>query len=202
MAYRDALAVLTAGIEPYSQNAAALVKTVQYFQPDAAIVVVDASGERTYPDLDHVVFADHKTGGYAEALNIAAYHSDAEWMVFVNTDVVCQGEFSRVLSGLQPGIYGNCMMRRDRLRPWLDGWIMAIHRVVWDTVGEFDDNFQAGAFEDADYCWRALDAGFPIASVGLPFVHLQKHTRYGNDGFWQKREDNWRYLLRKHGGAL
>ena len=46
-----------------------------------------------------------------------------------------------------------------------------IPRSVWNTVGELDESFRIGMFEDDDYSKRVRDAGFRIVTAEDCFVH-------------------------------
>ncbi|NOZ78763.1 MAG: glycosyltransferase [Acidobacteria bacterium] len=47
----------------------------------------------------------------------------------------------------------------------------AMRRDVWEEVGELDERFEVGMFEDDDYCRRAWKAGFEIRCLRDCFVH-------------------------------
>jgi len=192
------IVVLTVGIDPYENNTQRLVNSIAEHEPDIPIVVVDAAAEPPYPDYDFVFRLDKRPSGFAAGLNIAATLTDADWMVMVNNDTEAKAPFAWRLETLTPGVYGNYMMH-ERGRKWLDGWIMVIHREVWRRVGRFDENFLAGAYEDADYCFRAEALGYPVDEIAMPFVHHELHTRFDNPEFWEKRQANYEYLWSKHG---
>jgi len=189
--------VLTVGIDPYENNTKRLVESLTRYEPDAGLVIVDAAASPPYPRHHYVYRLNKRPSGFAAGLNVAANLSAAEWMVMVNNDVEFTGQFSEQLAALVPGVYGNHMMREYGWPEWLDGWVMAIHRQVWEACGEWDENFKAGAFEDADYCWRARDAGFPVKEIRLPIIHHDSHTRFTNPDFWRVRAENMGYLREK-----
>jgi GT2 family glycosyltransferase len=51
-------------------------------------------------------------------------------------------------------------------------------RSVWETVGEFDECFRIGMFEDDDYSLRVRQAGFHVVAAEDCFVH-----HFGNASF-------------------
>jgi hypothetical protein len=46
-----------------------------------------------------------------------------------------------------------------------------IPRAVWEKVGELDERFEVGMFEDDDYSHRLAKAGYRIVSAEDCFVH-------------------------------
>jgi len=69
----------------------------------------------------------------------------------------------------------------ERVRParwgqWLEvpnisGVCMLIRRAVIEEVGEFDERFGYGTFEDNDFCLRARQAGFRVLVAAEVFIH-------------------------------
>ncbi len=54
----------------------------------------------------------------------------------------------------------------------------AISRRIWDEVGELDEHFGIGMFEDDDYCVRIRNAGYRIVTAEDCFIH-----HFGNGSF-------------------
>jgi len=141
-------------------------------------------------------------GSYAQSINELgdAFMKETldQWFLPMNADVSCTGPFSDFLDTLDPNIlYGPTVNTRGALS-WLDGWLYIISRQVWEKVGRFDENFKIACFEDADYSWRARDAGVDVAKVsGLPFKHHQASPRMRVPNFWKIRKENQSYLRDK-----
>jgi GT2 family glycosyltransferase/tetratricopeptide (TPR) repeat protein/SAM-dependent methyltransferase len=53
----------------------------------------------------------------------------------------------------------------------LVGFCLLIRRAVIDQIGPLDERFGIGCFEDDDFCWRALAAGFRAVIARDAFVH-------------------------------
>ncbi len=60
---------------------------------------------------------------------------------------------------------------RVRRSPMVTGMAMLIRREVVDTIGEFDERFGIGGFEDTDFCTRAALAGFRAGIAEGVFLH-------------------------------
>lgn len=61
---------------------------------------------------------------------------------------------------------------------FLSGFCIVIPRQAWDRVGEFDEQFFPGNFEDNDWCDRARDAGYALGIVPGAFVHHHGSATY------------------------
>jgi N-acetylglucosaminyl-diphospho-decaprenol L-rhamnosyltransferase len=51
------------------------------------------------------------------------------------------------------------------------GVAFAVRRAVFERIGNFDEAFRIGQFEDADFFRRARLAGFKTGVVGACFIH-------------------------------
>jgi len=164
-----------------------LVEEIQKFEPDYPVAV-----EVAYPGK----------GSYAASINnlarrwIEDYPEDP-WFFPMNADVSMISPFdTETWNAPKDKLYGCTVNTRGDLM-WLDGWIYMISRKVWETVGEFDENFKIACFEDADYTWRAVKAGIGIAKVTLPFLHHRASPRMRVPDFWKIRKENQAYLIEK-----
>lgn len=52
-----------------------------------------------------------------------------------------------------------------------NGICFMIDRRVLDKIGNFDETFRIGQFEDTDFFWRARQAGFRLGTTGASFLH-------------------------------
>jgi GT2 family glycosyltransferase/glycosyltransferase involved in cell wall biosynthesis len=55
--------------------------------------------------------------------------------------------------------------------PMLALYCAAMRREVWEAVGELDERFEVGMFEDDDYCRRIRRAGYELRCLEDAFVH-------------------------------
>jgi GT2 family glycosyltransferase len=51
------------------------------------------------------------------------------------------------------------------------GVCFAVRSTVFESIGNFDENFRVGQFEDTDFFRRAHNAGFSSATIGASFIH-------------------------------
>ena len=77
-----------------------------------------------------------------------------------------------------------------RARPvdWVTGAFVAFPRALFDKIGGFDEDYFM-YYEDADYCLRAREAGFP--SYFLPSaqaVHVAPYSDRGDAPDWLRQE--------------
>jgi GT2 family glycosyltransferase len=110
---------------------------------------------------------------------------------------------TEIIKELRPDtIYGNEWKysydgMEDGLPAVVDSAYLLIPRKVWDAVGKFDPQMDA-AFEEVDYCIRAIDKGYRLDVVNLPITHLNLHTRRELEGYDQRWEATRRYFHHKH----
>lgn len=216
-------AIIIVTMDKWEEYVIPYIKSIRDFE-DSTIVVINNGMNRPIPahlldDFDNVIvgnawkkYSPETPVSYAEAINhglwwiseIEKSTGRFDWIVISNDDVLLEGEFSKWLRGIDINrIYGDRLHYSskyfDNKYPWVDGWIYYLHRTVIDNVGKFDENFEAAGFEDADYCWRAVEKGYHINKINLPFRHLKKHTRKEVEDYKNKRLKNMRYLIKKHG---
>jgi len=74
---------------------------------------------------------------------------------------------------------------------YVTGAAFAIRRVVWETVGSFDEAFYPAYYEDADYCYRARRHGYEIVCVSAA-----RATHLFSSQEWQA--DTLKYAANHH----
>jgi GT2 family glycosyltransferase len=60
----------------------------------------------------------------------------------------------------------------------LSGLCLLMHRTVWQRIGDFDERFGHGNFEDDDYCLRARLLGYRLLIARDAFLHHEGHATF------------------------
>ncbi|MFC4077974.1 glycosyltransferase family 2 protein [Salinithrix halophila] len=82
----------------------------------------------------------------------------------------------------------------------LSGFCLAIPRRIWEEVGEWDERFGLGTYEDDDYSYRVRKAGYRLIVAGDTYVHhfgSRSFRRRGRAEFLKILAQNRHYFLRK-----
>ena len=145
-----------------------------------SMVIIDNASTPPYPDYSQRVMRVERMG-YGAALNKGA-SGNWDWLLCCNNDCLCTGDVFKEIKTLRPDtIYGNEWKysydgMQDGLPAVVDSAYLLIPRQIWNDVGQFDPQMDA-AFEEVDYCIRAIDKGYRLDVAHLPIVHLNRHTR-------------------------
>jgi GT2 family glycosyltransferase len=81
-------------------------------------------------------------------------------------------------------------------------YCVAIRRAAYEAIGDLDDGFGLGMFEDDDYCLRAHNAGFASAVVEDCFVYHKGSVSFGklaSEDYLKLFAKNRRFFFEKHG---
>lgn len=99
-----------------------------------------------------------------------------------------------------------CRHNRSNPAKWLEaqrivGLCFLFKRKLWEIVGQFDERFSPGHYEDDDYCYRARQHGFRLIISGDTLVYHAGSASFAsaNPGGWndliesnrQKFIDKW-----------
>ncbi len=77
--------------------------------------------------------------------------------------------------------------------PMLALFCAAMRREVWQEIGELDERFEVGMFEDDDYCRRVRQAGYKLLCLRDAFVHHWQRATFrllGDEEFERIYERN------------
>lgn len=181
-----------------------MLDSINEHEPEVEVIIVDAGGKM--PDAYDGNVRIIKTGmlNCQEAQNVGLEASEADWFLVTDVDVICVAPFAHLFKGLSPRlIYGPSRHGagyQSLPYDWLDGWCYAFSREFYETVGGFDEAFEASGFEDADLCYRGYKQGFGIAHIDLPFKHLIDGVKYQiTDSYSDARSRNIERVKEKHG---
>lgn len=193
------VSVIIVGIGDWERYTRPAIDSILAFEPEVNMHIVD-NGDQ-YPAEYRGVNILHVMPilSYAGAINAGImFCQQSDYYVILNNDILCTGAFVDMVE--QQGkntIAANTLNFRGNYG-WIDGWHYCIPHNVWQVVGQFDEGFKVAAFEDADYTIRAQAEGVKIEKAYHPFEHLWAHNRYTQSKFWEQREANRKYLIKKH----
>jgi len=189
------------GIDHWSDLTKPFADSLQKHNPSVCMTFIDNASTPPYPDYIQRVMRIPRMG-YGAALNMGA-PGNWDWLLCCNNDCLCNGNVMDVIGTLRPDtIYGNEWKydydgMADGLPAVVDSAYLLIPRRIWDDVGQFDP-FMDAAFEEIDYCIRALDKGYRLDVVELPITHLNLHTRRELEGYDMRWEATRKYFHKKH----
>jgi len=200
-----------------------------HLPPNARVVVVDnASSDGTAEYLRSLpwieVITNSGNRGCAPAWNQGVQSAGGDWIVLLNNDIILtEGWWQGLIDAAErwnldivsPGIREGEL--NYNLADYSRNYIAAMsgvirrgsahaicfmaRRAVFDTIGQFDENFRIGQFEDTDFFRRAHLAGFRLGRVGTSFLH---HFGSVTQNTMQKKKtgnsyavENKAYFIRK-----
>jgi acetyltransferase-like isoleucine patch superfamily enzyme/GT2 family glycosyltransferase len=157
--------------------------------------------------------------GYAAAINAGVKAATGDYLCFLNDDTeVTDKWLERMLGTLQSfpqtGIVGpmsDFIAGPQKADPGYDirdhwgqapnvpnvmGVCMLLRKLVWDRIGEMDERFGIGNFEDNDFCRRAIQYGWKIRVVKDAFVYHEGNQSFkllGLDYHQILEENRWKY---------
>jgi GT2 family glycosyltransferase len=165
----------------------------------ARILVIDngsSDGTAEYLTTCHGVdvITNRENLGCAGAWNQGTRESRTDWVLFLNNDVIVapgwlegllsfamEHDLDLVSPAIREGEYNYDIIEYSRQfletmgnvsrMGVVDGICFMVHRRVFTAVGEFDENFRIGQFEDSDFFRRAVLGGFRLGTTGRSFLH-------------------------------
>jgi N-acetylglucosaminyl-diphospho-decaprenol L-rhamnosyltransferase len=200
------------------------------------IIVNNASTDGTEEFLTKAkrvrVVSNDDNKGCAASWNQGIEQSNGDWIVFLNNDVrLPQGWLDNLISTaiekkvniISPGMregelnykfenysleYTNSM--QNVFRKWTpSGVCFLVRKNVFDKVGLFDENFNIGQYEDADFFRRCKNFKLNMGITGRSFIHhfgsvTQKSIQKKTKSDYSKRNKNYHRkkwgigLIRRH----
>lgn len=163
-----------------------LTSMVQTTPQDVEVIIVDDGSHIPYKtNIGKLITLDENCG-YAHAMNVGMEHASGEVLILGNNDLTFHENWLvELLFPLNVGFDIATCWTSDQHNIDLEdkieahakfGAIFAMTRSVYDTVGEFDEQFR-GYFCDTDYRRRAIEYGFRIGkNLNLVIEHEAKAT--------------------------
>ena len=148
----------------------------------------------------HIVryYRTKRNGGFGYGHNVGAKLARGEVLIFLSNDVKIEYDFvSDILGRLEDNpraLVGGRLLDFDTgwnkfgdvIVPYLEGWLLACRREVWQELGGFDLRYRPCDYEDMDLSYSASRKG--IALIELNTLHL-KHLGGRTIGYGDKRSE-------------
>ena len=181
---------------------------IRKFAPDnCEIILVDDCSVGDYDDqvgwwqnygAKHKVWyvKNKKNLGFGGAMNMGAKHSHGDILVFLSNDVVIHNDFITPICVACDYWEYKCLVGAELLEQdtgwntfngktisYLNGWLVACPKDVWDDIGGFDERFGLHDYEDIDLSFAAIHKGYKLVRIsGATFDHLGAQTaNYGDE---------------------
>lgn len=126
--------------------------------------------------------------GFGGGNNLGARVATSDILIFTQNDVLAASDYVypliRTVHQNKGALIGGRLLNYDTgwnrfgdvTVPYLEGWLLACTRVVWDHLGGFDEDYYPCDYEDVDLSYRAVQAGIPLLPVSVPVVHQSGQT--------------------------
>lgn len=144
--------------------------------------------QKEYPDRLRII-TNKENLGYPIALNQGLKIARGDYLVCSNNDIwIYSADWLRQLIaplkinkrrfvGPKYIDYNNLTEVNGKIVPYIEGWMMAFHKIFLKEVGWICEGFSPGWYEDADLSVRALHNGYSLVQVqNLPVLHLYGRT--------------------------
>lgn len=182
------------------------LKSLKETNPDIPVTVIDINSE--YPDYEGVIHADWVS--YAEGINIGIKKKKADWYIISNNDIIYKKPLAEHIAKLDPDVFYSYVYHPVNHQLWVWDYVtgcnLFISHKLWKAVGEMDVKCWPLYFEDVDYSYRAVHAGFGLGVLDvneLGVYHLEMEREKDRSELKQslnkEREIIKAYVRAKHG---
>ncbi|TFE24965.1 bifunctional glycosyltransferase family 2 protein/class I SAM-dependent methyltransferase [Cohnella luojiensis] len=136
------------------------------------------------------LYSDDWIGGVGPVTNAAAYYSALQVPYQTLEDMI---PFAEQYNRTDPSKW------EERLK--LVGFCLLIKREVYEAVGDLDERFSPGNFEDDDYSLRIRQAGYRLMLSTDTFIHHEGSASFREDpqSFYALMQTNSRKFAQKWG---
>lgn len=190
------VAALIVGIDGWEEYTIPLIDSIHRYEPGVRLSVIDNRSATPYPERPEVYRTSRLC--YAAAINAAKWRAKrADWYLVLSNDVECTGPFVETLQALGNVVAGPALMQNMGWE-YIEGWCVAAPDTVWQAVNGWDNRYMMSSWEDVDFSVSAVEKGYPIVPVPLPFKHLDQRQRFGLPGYGGTEAHNYGYFLAKH----
>lgn len=203
------ISIIIVGLDCWEKYTLPMIESIKEHDPGLNIVCVDNGSQIPYPRVNGIsIVRNGRRGSYAEGLNIGLHHApQSDWYIAANNDLVIYKCISDRIVDLSPDtLYGFLIYDNIFSMPYMPGWFLLISNKMYQNIGEFDQRFSPMWFEDADYCFRVIRAGYSLEALDRKdwgVAHLEDERMGERKGYMAKymeaRHKNRTYLRLKHG---
>jgi O-antigen biosynthesis protein len=136
------------------------------------------------------LYSDERIGGVGPVTNNAAYFSALQAPYQTKEEMIA---FAEQYNRSNPSKW------EKRLK--LIGFCLLIKREVYEAVGDLDEQFSPGNFEDDDYCLRSLQAGYQFMICTDTFIHHEGSVSFREDpqSYYELMQINYKKFTQKWG---
>jgi len=180
-----------------------MMELYTHVQTECSIVLVDDASENDgyrgniawwqKEIAKHSVYyiRNKKNLGFGGSMNrgakVALKH-DAEILVFLSNDVRIFNDFiAEIVSHIEEDkmiLLGGTLLDYDtgwnvldgKVISYLNGWLLACHKDVWEDIGGFDPRYGKYDYEDIDLSLTARTRGYALMPLASKFNHLAAQT--------------------------
>jgi len=162
--------VIIVGVGEWEQYTLPCIKSIRKQEPDVDITLVDAGSKEPYPSGDdYKLIRMEESKSYAQAINTGIKDSIISdkyyWYLIANNDTLFHKPFVNRIEQYDPGeIYGFHIFNIKQ-RLYISSFAFIVPWQAIDDVGYFDEQFIPMGYEDADFCWRAQEAGYELSAM-------------------------------------
>ena len=192
------------GYNKFKEYTLPAIRSIQEHDPEIKIICIDNGSEPKYQKVKGVtmIHAEKENSSYASGINRGLMF-ESDWYLILNNDILFHNPVSEVIEKLDPNYLYSCEKKKvipslpvgDRLI----SWAMVLSAKVFKDVGYFDENFIPMWYDDVDYSWRAMKAGYPLIEIDLGIEHLERPRRERDIENTKIVLRNYDYLKGKHG---
>ncbi len=161
-------------------------------QPNAEVIVVDygcTQGTRdwikaNYPQVKVVEVDDDSGWCLARARNLGAAEAKSDWLLFIDADVLLQGNLSAwVFENAKPDHF----YRAGPLKSYSEMGTILCTKANYSAVGGYDEAYVGWAAEDGDFFAKLKDANFIASEYPSTLIkaieHGDEERQLGKEGY-------------------
>jgi GT2 family glycosyltransferase len=167
------------------------------------ILVNDASNEpecrtgvgfwQKGPAQHKIIYVENKKNlGFGGSHNKGAKAANGDILIFLSNDVIIRTDFvTPIIETIEENrkcLIGGRIVAwaagwnqfetddgKPFIIPYCEGWLLACHKEIWDTIGGFDvKSYQKFDMEDVDLSMTALSLGYDLRALSFP-PHMLRH---------------------------